>query len=270
MSETRPQPYVGISGVARHEQQLVLQNVAERERIDFLNRFLMIGVQATGKTQVLEVENKRGQMWHPVGDTITDAAFPDYSGLTQPYVHCFFEGEEELRIGIDSVMRRTLHYSKGVQLNGLPWMTTDYRPFMYDFLARYPLQSSIILQANRNILDNFSPAEVAAELETMPVDYILLDPSAGFGIGLDPDQIQPFVDEIYQRQLPVRVVVAGGLEAQNIDLVFGPLVEYYPGLSCDAEGRLRKGSEGRTVLDLDAAEAFLVAWKGCLLTKRRF
>jgi len=223
----------------------------------------MIGIQATGKTQVLGIENRRGQMWHPVGDSIADAAASEDSGLTKPYVHCFFESEAELVQGLENVMQRTRHYNRGIQLNGLPWVRQDYRPLIHQFRAKYPDQS-IIIQANQDMLASHSPADVASELGSMPVDYILFDASGGWGVELEPDKIRPYVDEIYQQQLPVGVVIAGGLEAQNVEQLFGPLVEVYTGLSCDAEGRLRKGPKGATELDMDAAEAFILAWNETL------
>ena len=256
----RPKPYIGVSGVARFEQHNALYNIARREGIALLGRFVMVGIQATGKTQVLEIGNKYGQMWHPVGDSIADAAIADETGLTRPYIHCFFSGDNELSQGIINVMRRTRHYTRGLQLNGLPWVSQDYRPFISNFRESYPDQS-IILQAGNRTLGNHSPQEVAKELGTMPVDYVLFDPSGGQGKAMDVGQIRTYVDEIYQRQIPVGVAVSGGLETQNIQELFGSLEAEYHGLSCDAEGRLRKGPDGATELDILATEAFILAWK---------
>jgi len=261
MSEVvRPKPYIGVSGIARYEQHIALYDIAKRENVALLGHFVMVGVQATGKTQVLEIGNKYGQMWHPVGDSIADASTTDETGLTKPYVHCFFSGEDELSQGIINVMRRTRHYVRGLQFNGLPWVSQDYRPLLTNFRENYPDQS-IILQAGSRTLDYHSPQEVAKELGTMPVDYVLFDPSGGQGKAMDSRQIRAYVDEIYQRQIPVGVAISGGLEAQNVQELFGPLAAEYHGLSCDAEGRLRKGPNGATELDISAAEAFISAWK---------
>ncbi|HUC95635.1 MAG TPA: hypothetical protein VMR76_01595 [Candidatus Saccharimonadia bacterium] len=260
----RPQPYIGISGIARYEQHEDIVDLAIRERLDLLGYFIMIGVQATGKTQVLDVPNKRGQMWHPVGDTIAEAAGNEDSGLTKPYIHAFFDGETELAQGVINVMRRTRHYVRGFQFNGLAWVDHDYRPFLHGFKEDYPDQS-IILQAGSLTLDNHSSSEVAASLETMPVDYMLVDPSGGYGREMDVTRVRSYVDEVYQRQIPISVGVSGGLEAQNVEELIGPLMGEYPGLSCDAEGRLRKGPEGLTVLDMEAVEAYIIACKETIL-----
>jgi hypothetical protein len=260
MTNTEAQPYIGISGIGHYEQHVALFDIAWRERIDKLGHFLMIGVQATSKTQVQDVENKRGQMWHPVGDSIADAAVSEDSGLTRPYVHCAFQKEEDLEQGLENIMSRTRHYVRGIQFNGLPWVRRDYKPFLHEFKEKYP-NKSVIMQASGSILDNHSPAELAQELTGMEADYVLLDPSGGLGIELNLNALEPYIDEIYQRQLPISVGIAGGLEAQNIERILGPLIETYPGLSCDAEGRLRKGPEGFTTLDLKASEEFILAWR---------
>jgi len=256
----RPQPYVGVSGIGHFEQHIGLFDIAMRERIDLLGYFMMIGVQATGKTQVSEIENKRGRMWHPVGDEIAEAAANDDSGLTKPYVHCFFT-DEEMATGVANIMRRTRHYVQGVQFNGLHWTERDYRELFTDFKETYPGQS-IILQANRGVLNASGPDKLAAQLTGLPVDYVLLDPSGGYGKKMDADEIRAYVDGIYQQQAGVGVAIAGGLDAQNIEELFGPMAEEFPGLSCDAEGRLRKGPEGATELDLHLAEELVLAWKG--------
>jgi hypothetical protein len=220
----------------------------------------MIGIQATGKTQILDVPNKRGQMWHPVGDSIARAASNEDSGFTKPFVHVFFDGKDELEQGVANVMRRTRRYVQGLQFNGLAWLDIDYRPFMHIFNEVYPSQSTI-LQAGSNTLNSHSPSELADGIETMPVDYLLLDPSGGEGKQMDSTRIRNYVDEIYQSQIPVGVALSGGLDAKNVEELIGPLMEDYPDLSCDAEGRLRKGPEGSTVIDIEAVDAYLVACK---------
>ncbi|HSX47676.1 MAG TPA: hypothetical protein VLF63_02790 [Patescibacteria group bacterium] len=260
MTVERPQPYIGISGVAHIDQHIALFDVALRERIDNMGYFMMIGVQATGKTQIHDIENKRGQMWHPVGEEIADAAASEDSGLTKPFVHCFFDGQSELVPGITNVMDRTRHYIRGLQINGLAWMEEDYNPIFSAYKDRYPDQS-IILQAGSIILNNYSPKVVAEKLKDMPADYVLLDHSGGMGKELEVERIRGYVDEVYQQQIPIGVAVSGGLEAGNVEELFGPLAEMYPNLSCDAEGRLRKGSVGSTTLDLELAEDFIMAWK---------
>jgi hypothetical protein len=256
----RPQPYIGVSGIAHYEQHRKIVDLAIRERPDLLGYFVMVGVQASGKTQVLDVPNTKGQMWHPVGESIADAAANEDSGLTKPYIHVFFDGKSELEQGVANVMRRTRHYVQGLQFNGLAWLDIDYRPFIHLFNEVYPNQS-IILQAGSLTLDNHSPSEVADGIKTMPVDYLLLDASGGYGKQMDLARIRSYVDEIYQRQIPVGVTVSGGLEAENVEELLGPLMEEYPNLSCDAEGRLRKGLKGSTVIDIDATDQYLVACK---------
>lgn len=260
MTVTKPEPYLGISGVAAAEQHQAILEMADRHRIGRFGHFVMIGIQATNKTQLLEIENKRGRLWHPVGDEISRAAINDGSELTRPYIHCYFEDDSQLSLGLDVLMHRTADYCKGVQINGLPWVDTDFRPVLHEFRRKYPDQA-IIIQANKAILNSHSPSQVADQLASMPVDYVLFDPSGGYGIKLRSAEIKQFVDEIYQRQLPVGTAIAGGLEAGNLEELFGPLAELYADISCDGEGRFRKGPEGQTVIDLSAVEAYMLAWQ---------
>jgi len=255
LQEERPQPYIGISGVANQEQHERLFKIAISEKFNTIDYFLMIGVQATTKTQLLEIENKMGQMWHPVGQTIRDAAFEDESGFTKPFIHCFFEGREDLGAGLAVVMKRTQNYSKGVQLNGLHWLDEDYSQFLNKFRDAYPNQD-IILQANHRIMES-SPQEIVRALGRLPVNYVLFDRSGGRGINLVSEYIRPYIDEVYQSQLNIGVSLAGGLEASNVEELIGPLFSEFPKLSCDAEGKLRCGQEHKTILDLNACNAFI-------------
>ena len=259
MSELKPKPYVGVSGIATKEQHKQIYDISEKERLGRFGHFVMIGVQATNKTQILEIENKRGRMWHPVGDQIVRASFSDETELTRPYVHCFFEDDRELERGLNIIMNRTSEWCRGLQINGLQWLDVDYKPLLNRFIQQYPSQS-IILQANGSFLDKHSPKDVTRGLKSMPVDYVLLDPSGGFGKRMNMEEIQPFVDEIYQEQLNIGVGIAGGLEASNLEELFGPLLDVYADLSCDAEGRFRKGPKEHTVIDLDAVKKYLKKW----------
>lgn len=255
----RPQPYIGVSGIGRYEQHGALVDLAIRERIDHLGYFMMIGIQATGKSQVLGIENKRGRLWHPVGDEIANVACNEDSGLTKPFIHCYFT-DEEMAEGLANVSRRTVHYNQGMQFNGLSWVEKDYSRLLTQYAKDHPYHS-IILQASSLVLDHANPGQLSEALRGLPVDYVLLDPSGGWGTRMDPVKIREYVDAIYQTQLPLGVSVSGGLDAQNMDELFAPLAEEYPSLSCDAEGRLRKGPEGATELDLELTDSYVRAWK---------
>jgi len=261
MSETlRPQPYVGISGVGHINEHVAIVDLALHEKLLNDEHFVMVGIQATTKTQIVGIENKRGRAWHPVGEDIGLAAGNEDSGLTRPYVHCYFEDEDRLAVGLETVLMRTRHYLQGVQLNLLPWMDVDFRPIIHDLKRESP-NLGIVLEVHADILERYSPQQVAVRLGQMSVDYALFDASHGFGKELDKEHVRPYINELYQRQLPIGAVVAGGLEAETLEDLFAPLVAEFDDLSCDAESRLRSGAEGASRLDMEKVAAYLHAWR---------
>jgi len=255
----RPEPYVGVSGVGHYDDHHEIIEMASELGCLMDSHFVMIGVQATGKSQVQDIENSRGRAWHPVGEELATAAVYDDTTLTRPYVHCFFE-DDELEIGLENVLRRSTYYLKGLQLNKLPWMDNDYRPVIHQLKDQQP-DVAIVLQAHREILEWYAPHEVVRRLGTLAVDYVLFDTSEGAGRLMDPERLRGYVDDLYQSHLPIGAVVAGGLEADNLEEYLGPLLAEFDDLSCDAEGRLRSGPEGRSFLDLDKVRNYLTAWK---------
>ena len=77
MNTERPQPYVGISGVVEsgsdepHMQDWLMDQFVwqELEREDDpRSHQLALGVKAVHKTQYLDIENKYGREWYPVGE----------------------------------------------------------------------------------------------------------------------------------------------------------------------------------------------------------
>jgi hypothetical protein len=261
----RPEPYVGVSGVVNIEQHGELCDLANEVGLLNDEHFLMLGIQATSKTQLQGMENKRGRDWHPVGDDISWAAGNEDSGLTKPFIHCFFEGTENLAVGLRVVKRRTIHYAQGIQINMVPWMDENCWEDLAD--AREVFQNGgIVLEANRNVLENHKPAAVAKRLGGLPIDYVLFDGSHGFGAPLDHTELRPFVDAVYQTNSKLGVGVAGGLGPRTVDDLLGPLMSEYPDLSCDAEGKLRSGPDGKTVLDMTKVAQYLHEWNQLRLT----
>lgn len=255
----RPQPFIGISGLAHAGDQAVIARLAERH-LSHTGRFVMLGVMANDATQLQNQPSSQGPDWYPVGDAISSAAAPDASDRLQPFVHL---DDQLLRHGADIILQRTGHYIRGVQINMLPWMTVDYTAPIAALRSRRP-DIAVVLQAHEGILTYYSPDQVAERIRDLPIDYLLLDTSRSRGIAFDPSHFSPYVDAIYQRQLPVGVVVAGGLEAGNVEQLLGPLFSIYPDLSCDAAGRLRRGERGSTQLHSPAVNDYFIACCGLL------
>ncbi|MDO8571756.1 MAG: hypothetical protein Q7R79_03695, partial [bacterium] len=83
------------------------------------------------------------------------------------------------------------------------------------------------------------------------IDYVLLDPSGGTGKMFDPRVERTYLDKL--ADLGVGLGVAGGLSPSTLHLL-QPLINDYPNLCIDAEGRLRNQDDQ---LDLTVAGSYL-------------
>lgn len=70
------------------------------------------------------------------------------------------------------------------------------------------------------------------------IDAILVDPSGGHGMPFVPEVGQQYLGAIRDKCPDIGIGIAGGLCAETLDSV-APLFREFPGLSIDAEGRLR-------------------------------
>lgn len=250
----RPQPFIGISGLAHADSQKLIADLADRH-LSGTGRFVMLGVMANHTTQLRDQPSSQGPDWYPVGDAISSAATADTSDRLRPFVHL---DDQLLRHGTDVILRRTDHYIRGVQINTLPWMSVDYTAPIAALRSRRP-DITIVLQAHEGILAHHTPDQIAERIRSLPIDYLLLDTSRSRGIAFDPSYFSPYIDAMYQRQLPIGVVLAGGLEGGNVKELLEPLLSVYPDLSCDAAGRLRRGERGATQLHYPAVDHYFTA-----------
>jgi hypothetical protein len=85
------------------------------------------------------------------------------------------------------------------------------------------------------------------------VDYILLDPSAGLGIALDPQWADEYLKVLQVADLGMGLGVAGGLSASTLGLI-APLINDFPDLSIDAESLLRDKNDH---LDIGQAKDYI-------------
>lgn len=91
------------------------------------------------------------------------------------------------------------------------------------------------------------------------IEAVLLDPSGGEGKRFDPKAVRAQLSAL--RFYDFSSGVAGGLAADNVQELIGPLRADFPGINWDAEGRLRTPDDQ---LDLQACEAYLRACRELL------
>jgi len=112
---------------------------------------------------------------------------------------------------------------------------------LVEYKKAYPTKQ-FVLQIGGHAFEmiNDSPKQLAAKVAEYNevVEYVLLDPSGGYGKPLDPDRARDYLLALKAQNLGMGLGVAGGLSPTTLDPV-RPLSREFPDLSIDAEGRLR-------------------------------
>lgn len=154
-------------------------------------------------------------------------------------------------VGI-SHMAKNIH---GFQLN-MAWPSIES-------LAIYRVfdpKAKIILQVGVKAMEMLgnSPLRVASVLSEYEsfVDYALYDPSGGKGTPFDITEMYRYIDAAYQQGVheSTGIGFAGGLGPDTVEPMCEFLIGRYPGLSIDAEGKLRDENDH---LDLEKASTYL-------------
>jgi len=236
------QSFIGICGI---QNSTDLANIVRRAPsvLDGTNHFLMVGIKKV--TDKITVQNT------------FDAV--------RPFVHCDFTAQEPFEHTVERTMDQSKDFVRGLQLNVLPWMEVDFAPLWCKLKLQYP-DLTLMLQAHRIIIEQYTPIQIASRLRGLPVKYILFDASQSRGIAYNPNFMRPYIDAVYQERPEIGVVIAGGLSGPRMDSLFAPLVSEYPALSCDAFGQLQ--NPGTQLLSWPQIDAYLSAWKGIIARGR--
>lgn len=222
-------PYIGITGFMSLGDVLHVLNAVPTNA----NRLVMVGVLASLKT-MRGIQNKWPNRY-PTMDRIT-GIFPDHP-LALNLIH--YNTKEKETLG-DQLVAMTgfgganMH---GFQLN-IAWPELDV---LREYKRAYPTKQ-IVLQVGGHAFDmvNHSPQQLASRVAEYNgvVEYVLLDPSGGYGKPFDPDRARDYLVALQEEGLNIGLGVAGGLSPTTISLV-EPLAREFADLSIDAEGRLR-------------------------------
>ncbi len=269
----RPLPYVGMSGISESRPFQLGEHMTESWLKDQYyysgldgKRELLFGVKATHKTQYLDIENKYGREWYPVGEEEFSKALFAYGDLNaaQLFLEPAKTSDPNYRdVFIEQVCKRGRTWLNTLQFDMLPWHTDDT---MLPFLEKTKEQTghTIILQAHGESMQQLGPKAVAQVLGRYAhaLDYVLFDASHGKGIRMNPNSLLPFLDTAYESASlsTVNFGVAGGLNAEAVREDLPRLLEVHPDISWDAEGKLHGTYEdGTPGLDWTAAKDYLNA-----------
>lgn len=249
-------PYIGINGAPRIE---VTGSGYANEQVRAVGRQVIMGIQATEKTQIHDIENRYGKDWHPVGNTMrhywgwyanrmlhinTDNKVPESVATIARIMleRTIVAGWDETEMG--SQYPALESKCNKVQFNNLPFHEYDYRQVFKNIVKKSdPISpvyvNSIVLQANAATLDELNPKDFAERVKLYApyIGAVLLDGSGGKGIPLDANKLRPYIDAIYG--MSINVGIAGGLNADTVEPLAGKLLQEYRKLSVDAESGLR-------------------------------
>ncbi len=263
--------YIGVTGLMTAEQ--VRQVASAIPTMGWrLDRPLMLGILMSSKT-ANGIPNKYPKRYPRLKDVfkITDPVDGGtrWNAPLLPIIHYATDDHATVALQIlglkkclDWEYEETVHtHVSGFQIN-TPW--PDLRLFHeLGFESHFGKNFRIVLQVGRAALKQAAMGRGSCqpdELVTMLRPYvgavsdILLDPSGGMGMPVDPAQASDYLDAIKAAGLRFGLGVAGGLDAQSLDQL-APLLERHPDVSIDAEGRLRDPATDE--LDLGKARDYV-------------
>lgn len=266
----RPRPYVGISGVVSTRQQDALMAGALIAGVT-PHRDLLLGVKATHKTQMLDVANKYGPEWYPIGaHGLAGALRPraeereNLLAVAQVYLDVEHVHDADYRRRfMDTLTGRGGAWLDAVQFDMLPWHDdAEVAAFVADVKDRYGLK--VLVQCHGPAMKTLGPDGAANALGRLAegIDYVLFDSSHGTGTRLDVETLASFVESAYSASAldDVGVAVAGGLTAEVVTEDLPPLLARFPDLSWDAEGGLHPvGADGTRPLHMGRVNDYLRA-----------
>jgi hypothetical protein len=145
----------------------------------------------------------------------------------------------------------------GLYLNALQLDMIWPAPVLLDdfaAVAKIPL----ILQIGANALEAVGndPVRMLKLVNERRIHGVLLDKSMGRGKGMEAAVLRPFVEILFKERPDLRIAVAGGLGPDTLDLV-KPLMDEFPDLSIDAQGKLRPSGSALDPVDWGMAGKYL-------------
>jgi len=239
-------PYIGVTGFTVKREVTAATNVYD-DLSDKGERLLMIGVLASSKTLA-----GRPNKWpnrYPKVQNISQL-FPPHR-RTVNLIHYATDDQATLSEQLQKLELLGGRNLDGFQLN-MAWPDPN--------LIIVSEGKRVVLQLGRRALEDFSdnPENVARQLEHYKgiVTDVLIDASGGCGVPMDLEIVEDYVHTLIARHGSwLGIGVAGGLFHENMSQL-RQLVEKFPNISVDAEGRLRTASDN---LHYGLVESYILA-----------
>lgn len=242
-------PYIGITDFTSYGETVAAQQEFERLGGTLRGHLLHVGVMMSRKT-LNNIPSKWSKIF-PKNRDIANIFVKDEHTLNVLH-YADYDGVD---VAKNLAKATELGYSEmdALQLD----MIWPDPAVIKNYHRDYP-DKKIILQINSKslVIVDHDPDKLLERLNLYgkSVNYVLLDMSMGRGIGLNTDQLLPYLKKIDH---PDRhLAVAGGLCAEKLHLI-EPLVEQFPDLSIDAQSKLRPSGSAMDPIDWSMARDYL-------------
>ncbi|MBI4437708.1 hypothetical protein HY631_02035 [Candidatus Uhrbacteria bacterium] len=237
-------PYIGVTGfVSREEVDAAVSTLDALPA--WSDRRLMVGVLVNSKT-LRGVRHAR-PFRYPLIERVAGLFHPHRRAVN--LIHYATDDPQALSVQLEELVYRGGKHLDGFQLNQC-W--PDPRTI------RLPKGLRVVLQIGSHALSEVQkdPDLLSQRLSEYSgvVTDVLIDDSGGRGIPMDARLANDYVRAIFLEHPQLGIGVAGGLCAQSLRSLQA-LVNRFPTLSVDAEGRLRTPEDH---LDLEEMRRYIV------------
>jgi hypothetical protein len=245
--------YIGITDFMRFEQIERMLAVYKANRQTDSKRLLHVGVMMSYKT-LYGIKSKWTRAFPPnesiaeifsSNETMNCLHFADYDNMP------------DLSVSLISAIKFC-----GCGINALQLDMVWPDPYQIEKAIRsINKEIDIILQVGKNAFEeaNNDPEEIIDRVKRYLgiIDYMLLDKSMGRGVGMDANSLIPFIQALKKECPELGIAVAGGLGPHTMHLA-EPIINIYPDISIDAQGRLRPSGNALDPIDWAIAEKYLI------------
>ncbi len=247
----RKKPYIGITDFTDVKEVQMMKNLLT-ELAPEGGRNLMVGIMMDYKTQH-GLPSKWANAWPRPYER--PKIFSETEGVLNTLHYADFGGYS----GYNDYMNAIL--TCGDHLHALqfdvPWPSVSA---VLGIKEKYS-HLQIILQIGKHALEELSnknPKKVVLRMREYKdtIDFALLDLSLGKGLPLESEVIIPYLEEIQLTFPNIGLAVAGGLGPDTMYLL-EPIVEQFPDISIDAQGRLRDSGNSLDPINWNRAEVYM-------------